>query len=65
MSGSIIILLRQIGRGRWQLFAPRGHYVSAEFHGDKESALHWARNWISSFNNWTVKLEEDDYEEKD
>jgi len=64
MSGSIITL-KQIGHGRWRLFAPKGHYISQEFRGDHYEAKRWAENWVTSFHNWTVKIEENEDEKKD
>jgi len=57
MAGSIIITLRQVGRNRWHLIAPKGHQLGPEYYGDEYNAISWAQNWISSFNNWTLKIE--------
>ena len=65
MGGSIIITLKRSGQGKWQLYAPKGHSLSGEFRGERWQAEEWAENWVSSFNNWTVKLEDNEDEKKD
>jgi hypothetical protein len=56
--GSIMITLRKVSRDGWQLFAPKGHSLSHVFRGDRFEAEDWARAWISSFHNWTLRIEE-------
>lgn len=65
MTGSIIIILKQVSKSRWHLIAPKGHQLGPEYHGEKHNAIEWARNWVSSFNNWIVKIEENNDEKKD
>ena len=57
MSGSIMITLKQVGNCRWRLYAPKGHTLGPEFHGNKFAAAEWARIWISGFHNWTLTIE--------
>jgi hypothetical protein len=52
-----MITLRKVNRDGWQLFAPKGHALSAIFRGDRFEAEEWARAWISSFHNWSLKIE--------
>ena len=61
---SVIITLKSVGTGTWQLFAPKGHAISHRFRGEKYKAIEWAKAWASGFHNWTVKLEEKDNEQE-
>ena len=56
--GSIMITLRKVSNDGWQLFAPKGHALSQVFRGEKHKAEEWATAWISSFHNWTLKVED-------
>ena len=62
--GSIIITLKKVSSGNWQLFAPKGHALSATFRGDKFEAERWAKNWVTGFHYWTVHIEGDKNEKE-
>lgn len=66
MSGSTIITLRYIGRRRWELVSPSGHVIARDIRPkDTYEALEWGRAFISSWNNWTLRLEiPDEYSDK-
>jgi hypothetical protein len=63
--GSIIIVLKKVGCSGWQLFASKGNSISEIFHGNKTQAKEWARAWVSSFYNWSLKIEGEEHEEED
>ena len=60
--GSIVVTLRNVRYGEWALFAPKGHQLSIIFRGNKFDAHDWAKAWVSGFNDWTVKQEEQKYD---
>ena len=63
MSKSVIIILRLISINKWRLFTENDIPISQPFHGDKYNALEWGKNWISSWSNWIIQIE--DKNEKD
>jgi hypothetical protein len=58
VSNSIVITLKSIGVDRWRLFASNDIPISEPFHGTEYYAMQWAKNWVSSWSNWIIQIEE-------
>lgn len=61
---SIPIILRKMPNGYWKLFLPNGDAIGPGYRGDKYKAMEWARNFVSTWSDWTVKLCEGETDEK-
>ena len=52
--GSEWVQLKQVRKGEWALFGPKGNQLSGLYRGPLYKALLWAKGWISGWYNWVV-----------
>lgn len=47
----------QVGRYRWNLFAPKGHILVEDMNfADGYRAEQWVKSYVSSWNDWSYVI---------
>lgn len=54
----LLFKLKQTAKGTWYVYAPKGHLLTGPFYGHKFKAIEWAKNYISTWPNSYLDIDE-------